>query len=488
MSSTTISANSKLSGQRYRLKNNLSTIEKEHGFTPSEVEGVIPTDLKGTLYRNGPGVFERFGEPYGHWFGGQAAINATRFNNGKASTALKVVYTEEHKKELEQGKAIFADYGRTAPGPWFKKPMKMPKNAASTSVLFWQGRLFALEEGHLATELDPETLETLPESKFGIDKMGAFSAHPSWVTDLQCGFNFGMAGGKEVKLQLFKLPKTGPAEMIAEHELPTICNLHDFVVTNTHIMFFVSPVRVKKLELMKVLAGIKPFARAQSWLPELGMELWVIPLDKPNTKTVIKTRPFFVFHIVNAYDIDNGMCVDYIEFPDFATPHDFAYNPKEEIDNEPCGGEYKRAIIDLKNETVEFEHFCSEPAEFPIVPPAFQGKASPYVFTGAMGVGGQLPAVKRFKFETVEGKCSTFIEQVDFTFDEGHFCSEPIFVAKEGSQTEGYILTLVYNAIDHKSFIAILDAQNFDKGILAKVYFNQNVPLGFHGRWVNGLV
>lgn len=473
----------------YKLSGNFHTVESEHGFTACKaIEGTIPADLKGTLYRNGPGIFERFGESYGHWFGGQGTINAIRFNGGEVQTALKVVHTQEHKQELAKGKAIFADYGRTAPGSWFNKPLKMPKNAANTSVLFWQGRLFALEEGHLATEMDPETLETLPECKFGIDKMGAFSAHPSWVTDLQCGFNFGMAGGKETKLQLFKLPKTGPAEMLAEHDLPTICNLHDFTVTSTHMMFFVSPVRIKKPDMMKVLAGIKPFAKAQSWLPELGMELWIIPLDKPDTKTVIKTRPFFVYHIINAYDIDQGLCIDYIEFPDFATPHDFAYHATEQIDDQPFGGEFKRAIIDLTKETVAFEHFCSEPSEFPIVPPAFQGKASPYLFTAAIGVGGQAPAIKRFQFETRDNQVSEFIEQVDFTFDKGHFCSEPIFVAKPGSKTEGYILSLVYNAIDHKTFIAILDAQDFDRGILAKVYFDQNVPLGFHGRWVNGLV
>lgn len=473
----------------FKLSDNLNNIQREYSFTPCEmVEGEIPDDIKGTLYRNGPGIFDRFGEAYGHWFGGQGTINAMRFHNGKVQTAVKVVHTEEHKQELAKGKALFADYGRTAPVSWFKKPFKLPKNAANTSVLFWQGRLFALEEGHLATELDPETLETLPECQFGIDEMGAFSAHPAWNTDLQCGFNFGMAGGKETKLQLFKLPKTGPATMLAEHDLPAICNLHDFTVTNTHIMFFVAPVRIKKTDLLKVLAGIKPFAKAQSWLPELGMELWVIPLDQPETKTVIKTRPFFVYHIVNAYDIDDGLCVDYIEFPDLATPHDFAYNATEQMDDQPFGGDFKRAVIDLKNETVNFEHFCSEPSEFPIVPPAFQGKASPVLFTAAIGVGGQLPSIKRFHFDTHDQQLSTFIKQVDYTFDEGHFCSEPIFVAKQGSQTEGYILSLVYNAIKHKSFIAILDAQNFDRGILAKIYFDQNVPLGFHGRWVNGLV
>lgn len=66
------------------LQQNFQTIKSEHGFKPCHVQGVIPKSLNGTLYRNGPGLFERYGVSYGHCFGGHGVINAVRFKDGDA--------------------------------------------------------------------------------------------------------------------------------------------------------------------------------------------------------------------------------------------------------------------------------------------------------------------------------------------------------------------------------------------------------------------
>ena len=34
------------------------------------IEGKIPKELRGVFYRNGPGLFERGGQRYQHWFDG----------------------------------------------------------------------------------------------------------------------------------------------------------------------------------------------------------------------------------------------------------------------------------------------------------------------------------------------------------------------------------------------------------------------------------
>ena len=47
-----------------------SDLPREHGFEPLEVEGRLPADLAGTLYRVGPGLFSSFGRRYGHLFDG----------------------------------------------------------------------------------------------------------------------------------------------------------------------------------------------------------------------------------------------------------------------------------------------------------------------------------------------------------------------------------------------------------------------------------
>src|SRR6266540_3516820 len=54
----------------------LRDLPREHGFEPLRVEGQLPADLTGTLYRTGPSLFSSFGERYRHWFDGDGAVSA----------------------------------------------------------------------------------------------------------------------------------------------------------------------------------------------------------------------------------------------------------------------------------------------------------------------------------------------------------------------------------------------------------------------------
>ena len=66
-------------------------VPREHGFEPLKVEGALPTELAGTLYRNGPGLFGSFGRRYYHMFEGQGAVCAVRFGDSQALGAQRVV-------------------------------------------------------------------------------------------------------------------------------------------------------------------------------------------------------------------------------------------------------------------------------------------------------------------------------------------------------------------------------------------------------------
>jgi carotenoid cleavage dioxygenase-like enzyme len=72
----------------------LRDLSSEHGFEPLRVEGAVPTELSGTLYRTRPSLFSSFGKPYGHLFEGDSAVSAVRFANGRALGAVKLVQIE----------------------------------------------------------------------------------------------------------------------------------------------------------------------------------------------------------------------------------------------------------------------------------------------------------------------------------------------------------------------------------------------------------
>ena len=60
-------------------------LPRQHGFERLAVEGRLPEGLRGTLYRNGPSLFSSFGRRYAHWFDGDGAVSAVRFDAGGAS-------------------------------------------------------------------------------------------------------------------------------------------------------------------------------------------------------------------------------------------------------------------------------------------------------------------------------------------------------------------------------------------------------------------
>jgi all-trans-8'-apo-beta-carotenal 15,15'-oxygenase len=168
------------------------------------VEGTIPADLVGTLFRNGPGRFERGGARYAHMLDGDGLV--TRFSfappleeeeaaaagGGGAGAAAsspsaattphghphprsrppgarvhftsRFVRTAELAAEEYAGKVLFRSTFGTAKagGPMANAFDMKLKNPANTHVIAWGGRLLALWEAGPPHELDPATLATRP--------------------------------------------------------------------------------------------------------------------------------------------------------------------------------------------------------------------------------------------------------------------------------------------------------------------------------------
>src|SRR5688500_1785146 len=89
---------------------NFQNLSREHGFEPLRVEGTIPAELDGTFYRNGPGLFDSFGERYRHWFDGDGAVSAVRLRGGAATGAVRITQTPGLKRERAAKKRLFGSY------------------------------------------------------------------------------------------------------------------------------------------------------------------------------------------------------------------------------------------------------------------------------------------------------------------------------------------------------------------------------------------
>jgi carotenoid cleavage dioxygenase len=67
----------------------------------------------------------------------------------------------------------------------------------------------------------------------------------------------------------------------------------------------------------------------------------------------------------------------------------------------------------------------------------------------------------------------------------GRQAGEGVFVpaGATGAEDEGWVLSVVYNALDDSSSLVILDATNFGGDPVATIALPQRVPFGFHGIW-----
>ena len=441
-------------------KQSTQSLVREHGFEDLRIEGELPTDLQGTLYRAGPFLYESFGRPYSHPFEADGGIMAARIGGGRAKGATRIVQSEGLREERVAGKPL---YGSAA--PWLKRiasaSQQKIKNTANTSILSWQGRLFGLMEAAKPTEVDPETLETLGATDLDGLIPQAFSAHPRHCPARKSIFNLGLSYGRQNALDLFGLPETGRARRVTTLELPYATLVHDFAITDKHAIFLISPA---VLQLWRAILQVGGFADLFRWEPERGSELIVVPLDEPSKVRRIQVDAFWVWHFANAFEQGGDIVLDMCRYKDL--------NSLDAI-----GGKGVTSPSALVRGRISKNRFTTEVLtkdlqEFPSASPLALTKENKHTWMqGSNGLG---------RFDHERG------EQDLWNTPNGQLASEPVFVPhpEAAHEGEGWVLSLILDGSSDRSFLGVFNAMNMAEGPKAKLWFDQRIPLTFHGQFV----
>ena len=462
--------------QNFSWYQSFQDVSREHDFESMQIEGKLPTDLNGTLYRVGPGLFSSFGKRYKHWFDGDGAISAVCFSNGTAKGAVKIVKSKGLSQEQSAGKPLYGGYGTVPPGIRAKLEARV-KNVANTSVLPWNNRLFALMEAGLPTEISKDDLSTLGESQMEGMIPQAFSAHPHRVVSRKTIYNFGVRYGRTTFLDLFELADSGVARMLGSVPLDGPSFVHDFIATEKHLLFFVPPLR---LRIIPMLLGLGSYSENLKWRPSLGTEVLIIPIDTPAEVIRFTTDPFYQWHFSNAFEREKEIVVDLVRYPNFNSNQRLSELTHGQCD-QPFDGTFYRIVVEPAKERVYSEERWSQVCEFPRVTPQVEGKSYRYSYVTSYtdpnhpcGLQGVIT-----KLDVESGAIT------QMRYENESITSEPIFVSKKGAKEEdaGYLLSLIYDPDKHQSYIGVLDAQDFEKGPLCKVWFDHHVPPTFHGAW-----
>jgi len=229
-----------------------------HPVMLEAIEGEIPSDLVGTIYRNSAGRLRIGASEYEHWFDGDGFVSALSVDGvqQKAAFASRFVRTPRFVAQEKPGAFARAQegLGMASVGAWtpadngdfFSNVFRLATNPANTSVLWWGDRLLALCEGGLPYRLDPGTLETLGEDLFkdrSISESGVsfFSAHPKRDPTTGELFNIGLTISVPQAIEVYCCSATGELLQRAKVPLKEFTFVHDFAITEKYIVLIMPP-------------------------------------------------------------------------------------------------------------------------------------------------------------------------------------------------------------------------------------------------------
>ncbi len=455
-----------------------TSLREEADYWIEDIEGQLPSGLRGTLVRNGPGLFEVGDQSLQHPFDGDGLICAFAFpGDGRAHFRNRYVRTEGYVAEQAAGKILYRGaFGTSKSGGCWANAFDLRlKNLANTNVIYWSGKLLALWEAAQPYKLDPDSLETL-----GLDNLGGalppetpFSAHPR--VDPRTGnlVNFSIRTGLSTRLTLYEINPVGQVVQTQTHAVPGFAFIHDFALTPEYAIFFQNPVFLNPLPY---LLGLRGPAECLKFLTRQKTRILLVPRDGSAIRT-LETEPCFVFHHANAFLEGQTLVIDSIAYDDFPTVEAGADFRQVAFDRVPTS-QLWRFELDLQQGTVSRSRLLERACEFPSLHPAHVGEPYRWLYLGAADQAqGNAPLQAILKLDPRTG------EQQLWSAAPRGFMGEPVFVPFPDStdEAEGWLLSLVYDAAHHRSDLVILDARQVAAGPVARLHLKQHIPYGLHG-------
>ena len=439
----------------------------------ARIEGRLPEELKGILYRNGPAVHERFGQRYHHWFEGDGMVHAYRFSGRTVTHRGRVIMTPKLTHEDESERRRFSALATRIEG---RDPVRGPDdvNAANISVLDHHGELLALWEGGSASLLDRDTLAWRGFKVWGERLEGLpFTAHPKVEPDGTL-WAFGYSLAPTRALVLYQISPDGALRKVELVDAGPLGMVHDFVVTARHLVIVIPPL------VFEPGPGRDLLLDALVWRPELGSRVLVVEKDDFSARRWYQLPAGFGFHHGNGWEDASGT----IRF-------DHCVAADASLMNETLRfvmrGEFRASKPELYTRFVlrpdgsaEME-WTDEEAEFPRIAPGFTGRRNRYVYT----LGAPADGVEGWRLRRLVKRDLESGAMESFDYGPGVLPEEHVFVPRPGRYGEdtGWLLGPFLDYERGASGIAVFDARQISAGPVARAWLDYPLPLAFHGNF-----
>lgn len=521
-------------GEMENFKNMFNTIEERVEPQNAQLTGEWPAWLKGNLIRVGPGKFD-FGDfTLNHWLDGMAIMHKFQIDGGQVTFRSKYLRSDAYKKACVAQRPVYTEFGTHCfpdPGKNIFSRMFSPfeiTDNASSSVVCVQDQVFVSSETCYIRRIDPATLDT--KEKVDLNKLMGIhfaSSHP--ITDnTGTTYNLGCSFMSGPKYHMVRVPPaannnlTGSDPFINARTLATVSSswkacygyYHSFSVSENYLVFLEQPLLVNTLKLATSQLKSRALNDCFEWHPQEKVKFIVI---RKATGEVVKTRyiskeTFFVFHHVNAYEVDDKLVVDVIAYERPSVIDKFYLNKiRQNQYSTEDPAKFKRFVLpmisdsDLQNAKegeelaglpgcsasavkakgpggvcvcVEGEVIGEPGFDMPIINKQFIGQRYQYVY----GTGGYDQG--NFK----NSVCKMDVDSGDMWVWRGtetQYATEPTFVPRPDAidEDDGVLLMSVGDVEDGApDFLLLLDAKTMQE--LGRANIEGPLPCGIHGVFI----
>jgi carotenoid cleavage dioxygenase len=374
---------------------------------------------------------------------------------------------------------------------------------ANTNVLSHAGRTLALIEGGVTNYELTDDLDTVGPCDFDATLRGGYTAHPKRDPDTGELHAVSYSFGHGNRVQYSVVGIDGRARRTVDVEVTGSPMMHDFSLTENHVVFYDLPVtfdprqavavsvpsilreparlvlaaligRVRVPEPIIAMAGKGMQGNTNlpyRWDPRYPARVGVMPRSGGAADVRwFDVEPCYVFHPLNAYDDGDSIVLDVVRHPKMFDTD--LHGPNEGPTT------LDRWTVDLADGKVRETRLDDHPQEFPRIDDRLVGRPHRYGYAmQTSGTGGDV-GDSVLKHDLRRGH--TTARRLGAHQFVGEFAFVPS--SPQAAEDDGVLMGFVYDASTDRSDLTILDAATL--ATVAVVHLPVRVPFGFHGNWV----
>ena len=487
-------------------------VPNEFEIPLANIEGAVPLELRGTFFRNGPGLNVVHGTQLKHPIDGDGLVAAVGFHNGRVTFRSRFVRTKTHVEEERAGRMLYdGQMGSRAPADGKKPGWRDP---AHTNVALLGPKLVAMHEYALPHTLDPVTLETVgQDSMGGALELRTMSAHFRYDVDLDTivtvAFKPGVPMLKRAPfLSFYEFNTRMELQRATRLSLDGVHYAHDFCLTPSWYVVHVSPFIDTTDETLKAIqAGKLTAGETTKYVPGAPSQMCLIERPKPGSSGAgaaapppkvirLDTDPCHIYHFANCRE-DPATGVVSFEACCLPVGFNMEWQNKAFLSNTAdAPGTMHAFVIDPRNggslARRPVPGLESTSCEFPTTNPFRNCVRQAGVTTSIFYLMAGQPGVALPFSDVVKYDART--QHVQRWRSDG-VVGEPCFVPRlgrasawHGDEDDGWVIVQCYVPAKDRVHFCVLDAKKIHAGPVCRIELPFFLPFGFHGTFSEQVV